>query len=82
MTKSVHKFMFVFVLASLILAACGGTTPAEGPASSQPTSPANSGGSSDPTEMYMPYSVSGDIVAAGSSTVFPLAAGQGHGEFA
>jgi len=73
MTKSVRTFMFVFVLASLILAACGGTTPAEGPASSQPTSPANSGGSSDPMDMYMPYSVSGDIVVGGSSTVFPLA---------
>lgn len=80
MTKSVRMLMFVFVLMSLVLAACGAqateapvveptTAPAEPTAASaEPTvAPAE-----DPMAMYAPDAVSGDIVTAGSSTVFPL----------
>lgn len=67
MTKTVRSLMFLFVVASLLLAACGGSSaPAEEPAA--PTEE-----SEGPMAMYAPDAVSGDIVVAGSSTVFPLA---------
>ena len=80
MTKFARSLMFVFVIASFVLAACG--TPAteapptateapvatEAPATEAPTeAPVE-----DPLAMYAPDAVSGDIVTAGSSTVFPL----------
>ena len=74
MIKTVRSLLFVFVLASLVLAACGGGSATEVPVV-QPTdaqvqpAPAND----DPMAMYAPDAVSGDIVVAGSSTVFPLA---------
>jgi phosphate transport system substrate-binding protein len=87
MTKFIRLFMFVLVAMSFVLAACGGgaaTTeapaptdipatepppPTEAPATEAPTeAPAE-----DPMAMYAPATVSGDIIAAGSSTVFPLA---------
>jgi phosphate transport system substrate-binding protein len=78
MTKSVRTFMFVFILMSFILAACGAQateapvveptatteTPTEAAATEAPVE--------DPLAMYAPDAVSGDIVTAGSSTVFPL----------
>jgi phosphate transport system substrate-binding protein len=73
MTKFVRSFMFVLIAMSFGLAACGGTTP-DAPAvepttvSPEPTeAPAE-----DPAAMYAPDAVTGDIVTAGSSTVFPL----------
>ena len=80
MTKTVRSLLFVFVMASLVLAACGGGSAvdapaADAPAESEPTmapdtsSPVGEG----PMAMYAPDAVSGDIVVAGSSTVFPLA---------
>ncbi len=72
MTKFVRSFMFVLVLMSFVLTACGGaateavkvepTTPSEEPTAT----------TEDATAMYAPDAVSGDFVAAGSSTVFPL----------
>jgi phosphate binding protein len=50
------------VVAAVVLAACGLGMPPPGPALSHPDSVAG----------YMPDAVSGDIVIAGSSTVFPL----------
>src|SRR5687768_9633303 len=83
MTKLVRTFMFVFVVMSFILAACGGGTATEAPivepiaAPAEPTAapteaPATESPAEDPMTMYAPDAVSGDIVTAGSSTVFPL----------
>ena len=84
MTKFVHSFMFVLIAMSFVLAACGGATPTEVPPAVEPTTaPAEPTTASepaateapveDPMAMYAPDAVSGDIIAAGSSTVFPLA---------
>ncbi len=78
MRKNLYVLFAALMLASLVLAACGGGTlqtpaPAEEPAApaeqpaEEPASPSN------PMEMYAPDAVSGDVVIAGSSTVFPLA---------
>ncbi|NJC98213.1 MAG: phosphate-binding protein [Anaerolineales bacterium] len=69
-------------MAGLVLAACGGGSATEVPA--QPTSAPAAQPTAAPVQpeatavtdemaMYMPDAVSGDIVVAGSSTVFPLA---------
>lgn len=78
MSKTVRSFLFVLVLTSLVLAACGGAAtevpvvqPTSAPA--QPTAaPQEPVTEEDPTAMYAPDAVSGDIITAGSSTVFPL----------
>src|SRR5687767_3945585 len=84
MTKFVRSFMFVLIAMSFVLAACGGAaTPTEAPPAVEPTTaPAEPTDAPEPaaTEapvedqlaMYAPDAVSGDIVTAGSSTVFPL----------
>jgi len=86
MTKFARSFMFVLIAMSFVLAACGGAataTEAEAPvveptaAPAEPTA-APAEPTAAPTEaptgdaMYAPDAVSGDIVSAGSSTVFPL----------
>jgi phosphate transport system substrate-binding protein len=87
MTKFVRSFMFVFVIMSFLLAACGGATTAEPTATEAPVEPTaapaeptattaaepTEAPAEDPMAMYAPDAVSGDIIAAGSSTVFPLA---------
>ena len=79
MTKSVRFVTFMFIVMSLMLAACGSPAteaPAEpsAPAATEPTAaPAEPAVEADPMTMYAPDAVSGDIVVAGSSTVFPLA---------
>lgn len=73
MTKTVRPLLFVFVMASLLLAACGGRTATEAPADEPTSAPAEPAAPvDDPMAMYLPDAVSGDIVTAGSSTVFPL----------
>jgi phosphate transport system substrate-binding protein len=75
MTKSVRSILFVFVVLSLVLAACGGAPAAtEAPVVVEPTTaPVQpTAATEDPMAMYLPDAVSGDIVTAGSSTVFPL----------
>src|SRR5687767_12468194 len=86
MTKFVRSFMFVLIAMSFLLAACGGAaTATEAPAVEPTTAPAEltaapaetteastEAPAEDPLAMYAPDAVSGDIVTAGSSTVFPL----------
>lgn len=82
MTKTVRSLLFVFVLASLVLAACGSPAATEAPAveptsvtAEEPTAvPAEPtiAPTEDPMAMYAPDAVSGDIITAGSSTVFPV----------
>lgn len=78
MRKNLYVLFAAFVLASLVLAACGGTiqtpAPAEPATPAEPTTaPAAPVSSGDPMSLYAPDAISGDIVVAGSSTVFPLA---------
>ena len=79
MTKTVRSLLFVVVAMSLLLAACG--TPATQAATEAPTEavvatevPAEptAAPTEDPMAMYAPDAVEGDIITAGSSTVFPL----------
>jgi phosphate transport system substrate-binding protein len=83
MTKFVRSFMFVFVVISFVLAACAPVTteapapteapPTEVPATEMPVTEAPTEAlAEDPLAMYAPDAVSGDIITAGSSTVFPL----------
>ena len=80
MTKFVRSFMFVLIAMSFVLAACGGATTTEAPPVVEPTSappePTAAAATEAPAEdslaMYAPDAVSGEIVTAGSSTVFPL----------
>src|SRR5262245_64715 len=83
MTKFVRAFMFVFVVMSWVLAVCAPATtqapeptevpPTTAPATVAPTEAPTEAPVEDPMAMYAPDAVSGDIIAAGSSTVFPLA---------
>jgi phosphate transport system substrate-binding protein len=77
MTKPVRPFLFVLMAMSVVLAACGGAAPTEVPPVVEPTTAAAEPTAAeapveDPLAMYAPDAVSGDIVTAGSSTVFPL----------
>ncbi len=76
MTKSVRSFMFVLIAMSFVLAACGGANSPQAPAAAPTMAPAEPTATEapveDPLAMYAPDAVSGDIVSAGSSTVFPL----------
>jgi phosphate transport system substrate-binding protein len=76
MTKIVRPFMFVLITMSFVLAACGGAAPTEAPPAVEPTTAlepeATEAPVEDPLAMYAPDVVSGNIVTAGSSTVFPL----------
>src|SRR5512139_3825521 len=84
MTKTVRTLMFVIVIMSFLLAACGGAAATEAPAAEPTTAPVEPTAApaepaattapveEDPTAMYAPDAVSGDIITAGSSTVFPL----------
>lgn len=77
MTKFIRSFMFVLIAMSVVLAACGGAASTEAPPAAEPTTALSEPTSApDPAEdamaMYAPDAVSGDIVTAGSSTVFPL----------
>ena len=76
MRNKMFVLLAVVMLASIVLAACGSAaTPAPAEPTSAPAEPAPTQppAPDDPMAMYMPDAVSGDIVIAGSSTVFPLA---------
>jgi phosphate transport system substrate-binding protein len=83
MSKIARSFLFVLVAMSFVLAACApATTQAPAPTDAPPPTEALpvTGSEATATEapvedamaMYAPDAVSGDIVTAGSSTVFPL----------
>jgi phosphate transport system substrate-binding protein len=83
MSKFARSFMFVVIAMSFLLAACApATTQAPAPTDAPPATEAMPVTGSEPTAteapmedplvMYAPDAVSGDIVTAGSSTVFPL----------
>lgn len=77
MTKFVRPVLFLLVVLSLALAACAPAT-TEAPATEAPVVPTavpaepTMAPTEDPLAMYAPDAVSGDIITAGSSTVFPL----------
>lgn len=70
MSKIVRSFVFVLVALSFVLAACG--TPAPVATEVMATEDTTASGSDDPMAMYAPDAVTGDVITAGSSTVFPL----------
>src|SRR5215213_9525894 len=85
MTKFFRTSMFVIIAMSFLLAACGSATPTQAPAveptfaptepaatMAEPTTAATEAPAENTDAMYAPDAVSGDIVTAGSSTVFPL----------
>ena len=80
MTKFVRSFVFVFAALSFVLAACGAPATATEAPVAEPTEVATEAPVAEPTEaptedpmaMYAPDAVEGDIITAGSSTVFPL----------
>ena len=79
MTKFVRPLLFVFVAMSFVLAACGAPateapTQAPEPTAVPPTTAPEptAAPTEDPMAMYAPDAVTGDIITAGSSTVFPL----------
>ncbi|MEX2161526.1 MAG: PstS family phosphate ABC transporter substrate-binding protein [Anaerolineales bacterium] len=61
MDRKIQTLLALLVISSMVLAACG--TPA-----AEPTSAVTD----DPNAVFSPLNVSGDVVTAGSSTVFPL----------
>ncbi len=78
MSKTVRSLLFVVVALSLLLAACGApateapvATEAVVEATEAPAEPTVAP-TEDPMAMYAPDAVTGDIITAGSSTVFPL----------
>lgn len=75
MSKFVRSFVFVLVALSLVIAACGASaTEAPVVATEAPATevPATEVVVEDPMAMYAPDAVTGDIITAGSSTVFPV----------
>jgi phosphate transport system substrate-binding protein len=77
MSKTVRSLLFVVVAMSLLLAACGTPAtqiPTVAPAPVEPTKAPEPtvAATEDPMAMFAPDAVTGDIVTAGSSTVFPL----------
>jgi phosphate transport system substrate-binding protein len=79
MIKIVRTLIFALIVTSFVLAACApATTQAPQPTEAMPETEApatvvpTEAPAEDPMAMYAPDAVSGDIVTAGSSTVFPL----------
>ncbi|HMM97412.1 MAG TPA: phosphate ABC transporter substrate-binding protein PstS family protein [Anaerolineales bacterium] len=77
MTKSIRSLIFALLALTLVLAACAPAetpTQAPQPTAAEPTAvpPTAVPPTADPMAMYLPDTVSGDIITAGSSTVFPL----------
>jgi phosphate binding protein len=81
MSKFIRSFVFTMIAMSFALAACGAPaaeTQVVEPAATEasvvvePTAVPTEAAPEDPMAMYAPDAVDGDVVTAGSSTVFPL----------
>lgn len=80
MSKIFRVSLFLMVALSLVLAACGAPAteaPAteaatEAPATEAATEEPTAAATEDPMAMYAPDAVEGDVITAGSSTVFPV----------
>lgn len=72
MTRFVRPVLFLMVALSLVLAACGAPATTAAPEPTAAPAEPTAAPAEDPMSMYMPDAVTGDIVTAGSSTVFPL----------
>ena len=79
MTKSVRSLIFALLALTLVLAACApAETPAPEPVVVEPTATElpvvepTAVPTEDAMAMYLPDAVLGDVITAGSSTVFPL----------
>jgi len=72
MSKTVRSLMIVLVGMSLLLAACGAPATTAAPAATEVPAEPTLAPAEDPMAMYAPDAVNGDIITAGSSTVFPL----------
>jgi phosphate transport system substrate-binding protein len=73
MNRKIQSLLALLVIASVVLAACGGAAPAATEAPVEATEAAAEEPAVEPTvDPYSPLEVSGDVVTAGSSTVFPL----------
>ncbi len=74
MTNIIRTLIFSLTGMTLLLSACG-TPVTQAPSAIEPTVPVadpTNAGSEDPLAMYAPDAVSGEVITAGSSTVFPL----------
>lgn len=73
MNRKLYLGLSALVVAGVLLAACGGTAPAatEAPAVVETEAPAAATQAPE-LDRFSPLAVSGDIITAGSSTVFPL----------
>jgi len=74
MYKKLFVTMFVLIIAVLALSACGpaATATADVPVNTPKPAVDTPVPADDPISMYLPEAVTGDIITAGSSTVFPL----------
>ena len=73
MRKNLFVSMFILLIAVMLLSACGpSTTPTATEAPVVATDQPTTAPTEDPLAMFAPDAVSGDIISAGSSTVFPL----------
>lgn len=73
MYKNFRLIGMTLLALSLFAAGCGAPSAQTQVVEAEPTSPsATEAVADDPMAMYLPDAVSGDIVTAGSSTVFPL----------
>jgi len=75
MSKFVRSFVFILAVLGFVLAACGTadtTAPTTAPEPTEAMAEPTEAPIEDPMAMYAPDAVEGDIITAGSSTVFPL----------
>jgi phosphate transport system substrate-binding protein len=74
MSKFARSFVFVVAALSLVLAACGAPATAAPTTAPEPTVAVEptAAPTEDPMAAFAPDAVSGDVITAGSSTVFPL----------
>ncbi|MCW5873694.1 MAG: PstS family phosphate ABC transporter substrate-binding protein [Anaerolineales bacterium] len=72
MNRKLYLGLSALVIAGVLLAACGAPAPVATQAPAQPTSAPAQPTAAPTLDPYSPLAVSGDIITAGSSTVFPL----------